>query len=78
MCDSKYQIVLLDAEGFTLSDRPADNHKQAKNSMRYMLSDEFARMAETTHAIMGTYKVETRNSKGQCVLDQFISVGGAS
>ena len=69
--DSKYRVILLDLEGYHLSERPADNLPEAKSTMAYMLSDAYARAAETTHEAMGSQKVEVRNAKDECVLDGF-------
>lgn len=70
--DTKYRCFLLDSCGYEISERPADNLKEAKATMGYMLSDEYARVAETTHETMGTHKAEVRNAKGECILDNFI------
>lgn len=70
--DTKYRCFLLDSSGYEISERPADNLKEAKATMGYMLSDEYARVAETTHETMGTHKAEVRNAKGECILDKFI------
>lgn len=70
--DTKYRCFLLDSSGYEISERPADNLKEAKATMSYMLSDEYARVAETTPETMGTHKAEVRNAKGECILDKFI------
>lgn len=70
--DSKYRVVLLGKDGCELGERPADSQKEGKSEMRYMLSDDYAKAAETTHDKMGTYKAEVRSaSTGACVLDAF-------
>jgi hypothetical protein len=69
--ESKYRVLLLDAEGYEIGERPADNLKDAKAEMAYMLSAQYAQVAETTHETMGTYKAEVRNAKGECILDDF-------
>lgn len=71
--ESKYRVVLLDTDGYEISERPADNLKEAKATMAYMLSDQYAEVAETTHETMGTHKVEVRNAKGECILDDFLA-----
>jgi hypothetical protein len=68
--ESKYLVVLLDDDGYELSERPAQNLKEAKQEMGYMLSDAYAQAAETTHEKMGTHKVEVRNAKGECIFDK--------
>lgn len=71
--ESKYRVVLLDKDGFDIGgDYPADNLKEAKDRMAYLLSEQYARQgAESTHKAMGTHKAEVRNSQGECVLDAF-------
>ncbi len=69
--ESKYRAVLLDRDGCDISERPAENLKQAGELMRYMLSDQYAEAAKTTHEKMGTHKVEVRNASEECVLDDF-------
>lgn len=51
--ESKFQVVLLDNDGYDLGERPAENLKEAKEQMRYLLSESYARAAETTHEDMG-------------------------
>ncbi len=69
--ESKYSVVLLDKDGYELSSRPADNLKEAKGHVRYLLSDDYANMAESSHDDMGTEKAEVRNAAGECVYDRF-------
>lgn len=71
--ESKYRVILLDKSGYDIGERAAENLKEAKHEMAYMLSDQYATVAESTHEIMGTYKVEVRNAKGECVLDDMFS-----
>ena len=70
--ESKYRVVLLDADGYEISERPADNLNEAVVTLAYMLSEQYANVAETTHKAMGTHKVEVRNAKGDCILDDFL------
>ena len=69
--ENKYRVLLLDEDGYEIGERPADNLKQAKTEMAYMLSDKYAQAGETTHKAMGTHKAEVRNAKGECILDDF-------
>lgn len=69
--ESKYRVLLLDTDGYEIGERPADNLKEAKAEMTYMLSAQYAQVAETTHEAMGTHKAEVRNAKGECILDDF-------
>jgi len=73
--ETKYRVVVLDVEGYEISDRPATNLKEAKAEMAYVLSDEYAQAAETTHEIMGTHKAEVRNAKEECLLDAYFIRG---
>ena len=74
-CEAKYRVVLLEKDGSEISDRPADNLREAKCEAKYMLSDECARWCETSHASLRTYKAEIRSQKNgrdhECVLDFF-------
>lgn len=72
--ETKYRVVLIDAEGYEIGERPADNLREARAEMRYMLSDQYAKVAETTHETMGTCKVEVQNARGECILDEFYCV----
>lgn len=75
---AKYQIFLLDKDGCTIgAEREADNLTQAKQWMSHLLSDEFARMAETTHQALNTEKAEVRTAAGECVLDAFYEAAAA-
>ena len=67
-----YKVILKDSGGYEIDSRPADNLKEAKNIAKYLLSDEFARMAESTHADLGTERVEVFNKAGECVWDDVI------
>ena len=69
--DSKYQVILLDQDGCHISVDEADSLKAAKIKARYLFSEDYARQAETTHARLGTYKVEIRNADGICLWDDF-------
>lgn len=73
MSESKYNVVLLDGEGFELSSRPADTLKAAKADGKYLLSDNYARVIESTHADQRTHKIEVRDSAGEVVWDKFLS-----
>lgn len=70
--ESKFRVVLLDIGGYVLAERPAENLKEARTQMKHLLSEEYARGAETSHEKMRTEKAEVRNADGECVLDAFI------
>lgn len=72
--DSKYRVVLLDDDACELGERPADNLREARSEMSYMLSDGYAKAAETTHENMGTHKAEVLDARGECVIDQFLEM----
>lgn len=75
---AKYQILLLDRDGCTIdAEREAPNLKQAKQWMKHLLSEEFARRAETTHQALKTEKAEVRDVDGNCVLDAFYEAPAA-
>ncbi|MBU2847182.1 hypothetical protein HF925_01025 [Acidithiobacillus ferriphilus] len=75
--ESKCLIVLLDKNRYDIGARFAENLKEAKQVMAYMLSDAYAKVAEITHEKTGTHKFEVRNRKGECVLDDFHDPTGA-
>lgn len=67
-----YGVILKDHRGSHISDwYEADNLKDAKERANYLLSDEWAIDAETTHEALGTNKVEILNKNGECVWDKF-------
>jgi 3-polyprenyl-4-hydroxybenzoate decarboxylase len=70
----EYSVILLDAEGYELTERLVENLKQAKAEMKYLLSNQYALACENTHADMRTHKAETRNASGEVVLDEFYAV----
>ena len=75
--ESKCLIVLLDKNRYDIGARFAENLKEAKQVMAYMLSDAYAKVTEITHEKTGTYKVEVRYRKGECVLDDLYDPTGA-
>lgn len=71
LSEKKYRIVLLDVNGFEISERFADTIKAADLEMRYMASESWAEMGETTHNYLGSFKVEIQ-CKNECVADLFV------
>lgn len=71
--ESKYRVVLMDVDGYTIGERSADTIREAKQTAAYMLSDAYANVAETTHKRMGTHKVEVQTRGGVCEYDEFYS-----
>lgn len=65
------EILLLDNEGFTISDEMCETVLIAKKRASYMLTDEWAITCETSHADLNTHKVECRVN-GECVWDKFL------
>lgn len=69
---SWHNIILKDKDGCTLVENEAPNLKEAKEKAKYYLSDEWATRTESTHAILGTEKVEvTKQSNGEVVWDKY-------
>ncbi len=53
-----YNVVLFDRQGYELTRAEAlEGMKRAKEHAKHLLSDEYARGCENTHADMGTMKV---------------------
>lgn len=69
--ESKYEVTLLSDLGSEIGTRPAENLKEAKSTARYMMSDAYATLAETTHATLRTEKVEIRDLSNEVVWDAF-------
>lgn len=77
--EAKYQVLLLDKDGYHITNPfEADTLKAAKERAKYLLSDEWATTAETTHETLGTKKVEIRNQAGECVWDDFLAAKGGA
>lgn len=70
--ENKYSIVLLDEDNYEISAYHANSLKDAKKIMEYMLSEKYAKSAETNHKAMGTHKAEVRNVNNECILDKFM------
>lgn len=71
--ESKYYVVLLDFNDYELCPAfAADNLRDAKSRLNYLLSDEYAISGESTHQNMGTRKAEIRNRSDECIFDRFI------
>lgn len=69
--ESKYLVIVLDREGFTMSESEVETLKEAKARAKYKLTDDWARSCESTHENLGTHKVEIRNQDDECVWDKF-------
>ena len=65
-----YTVALLDSEGFEITSELAGSLAQAKKAAKYLISDDFAKSAETTREAMGAYKAEV-TVDGECVWDVF-------
>ena len=70
-CESKYRIVLLDEDRCEISDREADNLKDAKVAAKYLMSAEYARSCEASDNDLGWCKCEVRTQKGEVIYDWF-------
>lgn len=66
----KIELVLLDFDGFEMSRDEYEFVKDAKERGKYMLSEAYAKICESTHQNMRTHKVEVRVN-GECVWDEF-------
>lgn len=68
----EYEVALIDASGHSIgTDETVEGMAAAKKRASYLLSDRFARDVGSTHAALGTSKVEIRNA-GDCVWDRFL------
>ena len=70
-----YDVVLLDVDGFEVATAVEQKAPAAMARAKYMLSDAYARALETTHAALGTAKVEVR--RGSDVLYDLFRKGAA-
>lgn len=70
-CNGPYRVVLLCRDGYTVSDNEEDTLARAKERARYLLSDDYAWMCETTHDRLLTLKAEVLDRDGMVVWDAF-------
>jgi hypothetical protein len=68
----EYRIVLRDANGFDIGERFAMGLKESKIAAKYLLSEDYARAIESTHADQQTAKAEVINDSGEVVADYFL------
>ena len=67
--ESKFRIVLRDANGFDICDREAESLREAKRLATYLLTDEFARLAEVTHERGDVETTVVLDQNDECVWD---------
>jgi hypothetical protein len=66
----EYQVVLLNVDECELTSRPVfGSLKEAKDTARYLASDAYANVAESTHENMQSSRVEVRDEAGEIVWD---------
>ena len=71
--ESKYLVALMSNNGEWIDSREADTIKEAKEIARRYLTDDFPiQHWETTHATLGTHKVEVYDRNEDCVYDLFL------
>jgi hypothetical protein len=52
-------VKLIDSEGYTITERECETKKEAKETAKYLLSDDYAIYStETTHEKLGTDHAE--------------------
>ena len=66
-----FTIRLFDRKDHELMRRDADTLPAAKRVAKQMLSEAYLEGGETTHAKLGTHKVEIRDELGDVVWDRF-------
>lgn len=64
------EVILLDKNGYEITREERESIKDAKDRAKYLISDAYAKSAETTHENLGTDKVEIRVN-GECIYDWF-------
>ena len=66
----KIEAVVLDADGYEIDRAEYDTVKAAKERIKNVLGEDWARSSETTHEALGTHKGEVLVD-GECVWDKF-------
>jgi len=68
----EYTVVLLDRDGFDIArDAGLPNLSEAKKKAKSLMADEWPTRSGTSHATLGSYKVEVRDAAGVCLWDAF-------
>lgn len=75
---AEYTVTLKDADGYDVATDLVDGLGAAKARAKHFLTDDYARNIETTHATLGSHKVEV-SLEGVCLWDAFLPrrAGGA-
>jgi hypothetical protein len=68
--EKRIEAVVLDAQGYEIDRAEYDTLKDAKQRIKRVLSDEWAKSCEANHSDLGTFKGEVRVN-GECVWDKF-------
>jgi hypothetical protein len=67
-----YIVCLLDGDGYPIKKiEDIEGLMEAKTQARYLLSDDWAYLSETTHERLDTHKVEILDEDGDCIWDKF-------
>lgn len=72
-----FNVILYSRDGCEIASSEVEGKANAKKHAKYMLSDEFARQSETTHAAFQTMKVaifaegEETGANNMCEWDAF-------
>lgn len=69
-----YNVILRDSKGYEISSREAEGLKKAKESAKYLASEDYARVCESSHETMDSSRVEVVNDDGECVWDMEVAV----
>ena len=64
-------VKLLDKDGFVITEQECETVKHAKERAKYYLSPDYARGAETTHEVLGTYTAQVI-CDGEIIHDYFL------
>lgn len=70
MATQEYNVILKDVDGYEIVSRPVFGPlKEAKSTAKYLASDAYAAIAESTHYDMRSARVEIINEAGEIVFD---------
>lgn len=74
-----YNVILKDRDDYDICADLVDGMTAAKARAKYLLTDAFAKSIETTHATLGTCRVEVQAADtGVCLWDASAKKGRAS
>lgn len=79
MARQEYNVVLKDVNDYEITSRPVFGPlKEAKETAKYLASDSYADVAESTHADMQSARVEVFSEAGELVWDMEVKVKAAT